>query len=626
MLNKVTLPVLLTISIFASGQLFASVAYMPGEVIVKYKQKGAALSAVGVVSQLRESLTTNIDRVKLNTDVTVEQAVEHLNQQSNIEYAQPNYIKRLQTVPNDPLFNLQWGLSNTGQAVQGTNSQFVSGFPGADIDAVSAWDVTTGSSSIIVAVVDSGIDDNHPDLKPNLWHNPEEIPNNGIDDDDNGFIDDDIGWDMVSNDNKPFDLNGHGTHVAGIVAARGNDGANGSGVNWSSSLMVLRALDENGLATTATAVEAINYAVNNGARIINTSYGSDILDSIERDAIANAGNNGVLVVAAACNEGNDSDKLPCYPASYDLSNIIAVAATDQFDNLASFSNRGATSVDVGAPGVNIVSTFPDFQQVWFDDLNSASLWAFGGVPDTWTISGGLLNDSPGGSYAQNSNNWAMSPQIDLTGEKNCRLIADIATAQLSSPDKVSVEASADQNQWQTLNEIDNTVSQFTGKVYVDLGGFSGTGPFYFRTRLQTDNFSELDGIKIRSFEIQCPSANYQNANALLDGTSAAAPFVSGVAALVLSQRSTLTAQELASVLINSVDTSPSLTGNVVSNGRIDAAGALFAQPAPGDISQQQNNATKSNSNGKGTGLLGPTEILIGLLFARLISLRKRLTA
>ena len=267
-----------------------------------------------------------------------------------IEYIEPNYTISLQgTVPNDPNINQLWGLNNTGQT---------GGTADADIDAPEAWDIQTGNN-VVVGVIDTGVDYNHPDLAANIWTNPGEIAGNGIDDDNNGYIDDIHGWDFVNNDADPFDDYGHGTHVAGTIAAVGNNGIGVSGVSWSAQIMPLKFLGASGSGSTFDAIQALNYATMMGVKVTNNSWGGGSYSQALYDAIAAAGNAGSLFIAAAGNNyGKNNDINPSYPASYNLSNIIAVAATDHNDNLSTFSNYGPTSVDLGAPGSSIYSTLP----------------------------------------------------------------------------------------------------------------------------------------------------------------------------------------------------------------------------------------------------------------------------
>jgi len=276
--------------------------------------------------------------------------LRELRNNPNIEYAEPNYIVQASLVPNDPNFNLLYGLNNAGQT---------GGAIDADIDAPESWDIQKGSSNVVVAVIDTGVDYAHEDLAANIWTNTNEIPNNGIDDDNNGYIDDVIGWDFVNHDNNPIDDYGHGTHVSGTVGAVGNNGKGVVGVNWNIKIMPLKFLDSQGSGTIADAVLAIQYATLMGADIMSNSWGGGGYSQALKDAISAANDAGILFVAAAGNSNNNNDINPNYPSNYDVPNVIAVAATDHNDLKASFSNYGPATVDLGAPGVSVYSTVPN---------------------------------------------------------------------------------------------------------------------------------------------------------------------------------------------------------------------------------------------------------------------------
>jgi parallel beta-helix repeat protein len=276
----------------------------------------------------------------------VPQAVFSLSVQTDLlAYVEPDYFSYTGSVPNDERWDELWGMQQ--------------------IDAPAAWDLGTGSSNVTVAVVDTGIDQDHPDLVSNLWKNDaEQNGMAGVDDDANGYVDDKTGWDFFNNDSNPDDDHSHGTHCAGIIGAVGNNSEGVAGVCWSVRLMAMKALGSQGGGTSSDLAEAVRYAADNGADIISASYGGSELSQTEKDAISYAGDKGVLFVAAAGNGGDDSvgddnDSSPIYPANYDLANIVSVAATDTLDQLADFSNYGASSVDLAAPGVDILSTVPD---------------------------------------------------------------------------------------------------------------------------------------------------------------------------------------------------------------------------------------------------------------------------
>ncbi len=331
-------------------------SYAPGELLVKHKRSVRAAAtqyyrAQWDISPLRTFRVTGVQHVKLPRWMTVQAALEIYQDDPDVEYVEPNYYRQTSATPNDTYFSRLWGLHNTGQYVHGT-----SGTPDADIDAPEAWDITTGNSDIVIAVVDTGVDYSHPDLSDNMWSNTGETPNNGIDDDGNGYVDDVRGWDFFGNDKNPMDLHGHGTHVAGIAAAEGDNAIGITGVCWTARIMPLRFLDADGYGTVADEISAIDYAIANGAHIISASFGSVTYSQSEYNAISRANSQGILFIAAAGNDSLNNDTSPFYPASYNLPNIISVAATDQDDNLSRFSNYGPATVDVGAPGVNIYST------------------------------------------------------------------------------------------------------------------------------------------------------------------------------------------------------------------------------------------------------------------------------
>jgi len=324
-----------------------------GDILVRYRPEvdAAQRTAVRRDADVRREEGLPLPRAEVvepEEGVSVAGAIADLERSDDVLYAEPDAIRQTAAVPDDRLFDYLWGLDNTG-------SGRVPGRQDADIDAPEAWDATTGSGDVRVAVIDTGADLGHPDLAANLWTNPAEVPGNGRDDDGNGFVDDMHGADWVGRDGVPDDANGHGTHVAGTVGAQGNDGAGVAGVAWDAALMPLKVLGADGSGSTSDAIRAYAYAARAGARVVNLSLGGPVPVQAERDAIAALP--GVVFVAAAGNDGTDNDMLGSYPCNYDLPNVVCVAATDSYDRLASFSNTGATTVDLAAPGVNIASTY-----------------------------------------------------------------------------------------------------------------------------------------------------------------------------------------------------------------------------------------------------------------------------
>jgi len=253
--------------------------------------------------------------------------------------------------PNDPQFSEQWALHNQGQN---------GGKERADIDALKAWTKTQGNKNVVVAVLDSGVDYNHVDLRANMWTRPDSVPE--YVDDELGTLDDVHGFDVDMNLGDPMDDNGHGTHCAGVIGAEGDNGEGIAGINWHVQIMPLKFLGRGGFGTTKAAIEAINYAIDRkkhgvNIRVISASWGSTQRSKALEDVIRAASDAGILFVAAAGNNGTDNDKRPHYPSNYDLPNVISVAALDNTDNLASFSNYGEKTVHIAAPGKDITSTW-----------------------------------------------------------------------------------------------------------------------------------------------------------------------------------------------------------------------------------------------------------------------------
>jgi len=319
-----------------------------------------------------------LTRAKIGRGNSLSATLRRLRNNRDVEFAEPNYILHAYAIPNDPRFDSLWALHNTGQT---------GGVADADIDAPEAWDLQTGGN-VIIAVVDTGVDYNHNDLSGNIWNNSAEIANNGRDDDGNGFVDDVRGWDFANNDNNPMDDNNHGTHLSGTIAARGDNGSGVVGVNWSARIMPLKFMDSTGAGSSADAIAAIDYAVANGARVINASWGGGRFSSAMFDAISAANAAGVMFIAAAGNESNNNDNAPSYPADYNLPNVISVAATDDADTLAGFSNFGANSVDLGAPGVSILSTIRNNGYASFNGTSMAA-------PHVAGVAALIVADNPG---------------------------------------------------------------------------------------------------------------------------------------------------------------------------------------------------------------------------------------
>jgi subtilisin family serine protease len=352
--------------------------FVPGEVIVRFKpglqmsaQRAAVATEAATIGE--RLLLPGASVVELPPGASVAATIDQLEQHPDVLYAQPNYVYRTAATPSDPFFGLLWGLQNSGQSVEER-----SGRADADIDAPEAWSITTGSDEVKVAVVDSGVEYDHPDLAGNVAA---------------------LGRDFFSNDADPRDENGHGTHVAGTIGAQGDNAEGVTGVSWNVGLMPIRVLGPTGSGTTATVANGLAYAVQQGAKVVNASLGGGNWDPTLASTIESASE--TLFVFPAGNggwdgEGDDNDLFGVpryYPCSYPYENVVCVAATDSTDALAQFSNYGATSVDLAAPGVRIESTYVGGSYVYSNGTSMAA-------PHVAGVAALLLTRAPTLSVAQ----------------------------------------------------------------------------------------------------------------------------------------------------------------------------------------------------------------------------------
>jgi subtilisin family serine protease len=365
--------------------------HVKGEIIIQLSEIGK-ISSKEQVDRIRTSLSAfGIKRLrflqtdskllvmKIADDEELESAINKLEALPGVVFAEPNYkLKALNSsnsktgMPNDPMFEKNWSLLNVGQLIRSSKR----GKIGADVNVLPLWSQgITGSKKIIVGVIDTGVDWNHEDLKENIYTNPGEagvLASNGKDDDNNGFVDDVHGWNFQNNTNKSTDDNHHGTHCSGTIGAVGNNGIGIAGVNWNTSILPIKFLDKNGSGDAVDAIEGINYAVKMGAKVLNNSWGGGGYSKALRDAIEKANKKNVIFVAAAGNDGSNNDVSPAYPASYEVANVISVAATNSLDEKASFSNYGLKTVHIAAPGEDIYSTFPNNQYGYLSGTSMAA--------------------------------------------------------------------------------------------------------------------------------------------------------------------------------------------------------------------------------------------------------------
>src|SRR5262245_5345700 len=410
-------------------------SYVPGELLVRFRS-GTTASERSSTLAAEEARSTNnvgvprLSLVKLPHGASVQDSAAALEQDPDVLYAEPNYIRALDALPDDPMFGQLWGLSQPSDN---------------DIDAPSAWNRTTGDASVVVAVVDSGVSYGHPDLNANIWTNPGETPGNSTDDDGNGFADDVRGWDFVQDDNAPLDFNGHGTHVAGTIGAEGDNGIGVTGVNWHVSIMPVRAATAAGSLEDADIVDAIEYACDNGADVVNGSFGSPQFSAAIADAVTDPSCADTLFVFAAGNDGWDLDtntgdhdeSFPCelHRAPTNAPNVLCVAASGPDDAMAGFSNYGTAAVHLAAPGVDIRSTWPRYSTLpgfpeTYEGSNSAFNDRWGdrtGGPPAWgrttlheKAGAHSLADSPTTNYPNDANRTIRRlASFSLAGRAGC---------------------------------------------------------------------------------------------------------------------------------------------------------------------------------------------------------------
>jgi subtilisin family serine protease len=381
-------------------------AYAAGEVIVQFKQGVSEVSAQADLKDRELELGRRLNQragksnqrpligLVRDSDLSTEDLIRSLSDHPNVAYVEPNYRREALSSPDDTSYGLLWGLENSGQTVNGS-----SGTSGADIQFEEGWKYArSDSNEIVIGVVDTGVDVTHPDLAANIWVNPNEIADNGIDDDGNGYIDDLNGYSFSNQDNDVSDSGEHGTHVAGTIAAVGYNATGVIGVCYPAKILPLRISDDAGDMYTSDFIEALEYAIalkESGVNIValNASLGGDSFSTAESEAIDALEDAGIILCAAAGNDGDDLETDPIYPAAYDNANILCVAAIDQDNELASFSNYGATLVDLAAPGVNIYSTMPSELVAVSTSIQSggvlyeASELEYSGTTETGELSG-----------------------------------------------------------------------------------------------------------------------------------------------------------------------------------------------------------------------------------------------
>ncbi len=589
--------------------------YVEGVVLVRfdpYRASGAAGRAkvherAGGRKHRKLGRVPGLEVVELEKGVSVEEAIRAYSKSPGVKYAQPNHIVRPATavMPDDPYFPTQWGLNNTGQS---------GGLADKDVDAPEAWRVETGSVDVTVAVIDTGVDYTHPDLADNMWSNAVEVGGvDGVDDDGNGYVDDKRGIDTESGDSDPMDEDGHGTHVAGTIGAVSDNATGVAGMCWNVNLLAVRAIGTSG--SDAATIEAIDYATAMGADIVNCSWGGGGTGNGDAvyDAIAAS---PALFVCAAGNEYDNADYVPFYPAAYSLANIISVAATDDRDAKADFSNWGSRSVDLGAPGVEITSTIPGdkWTDVFDDPFPDTALtgWDTGDYKHkAWEATGTRFWTSPFSAantfYADDEESVLHRPApFALTTYPAYRLAYRIWADLEGGYDFLYSTVSTDGVHFNILSSY----SGYSGgwvEEEDDLGAYVGTPAAYPGFWLESDPTGSgaqgyegvyLDDVRLRGYT-GVPVYGRAYTSVDYSGTSMATPHVTGAAALLKSYDQSLTVAQLKSYVLGGVDAVSGLSGLVLTGGRLNAYASLLDLAPPERIGGADRYEVAANMAAKG---------------------------
>ena len=542
---------------YKSGELLAR--FKPGatdqQIADLHRSLGSTI--LGTINNLR------LQRIKLRERLSEEEATALYRAADIVDHVEKHALRFPSMTPNDPDISRQWGL--------------------AKMKAQEAWDITQGRPEVIVAVIDTGVDYRHLDLQYNIWLNSSELNGlSGVDDDGNGYTDDTRGWDFVGSDadypkgsNNPMDVYGHGTHIAGIIAATGNNGVGIAGINWQAKIMALKVADSKGVFLEFPLfpiLEAIQYAITKGAKIITCSFGGGSRSDNEENAFIALKNAGILVVSAAGNESINTDQQPNYPSGYSLANMISVAASDENDNLATFSNYGLTSVDVMAPGVNIYSTWS--QHAGTD----AYIKILGANPVEYTARGVEFS---GTTDANGITGTAYDCGMGYPDQFPTAVRGNIAIIQRGNRDGKDFYFSEKVSNAQTAGALgviiyNNVVVDFSGTL--SNPGTPPWVPVVSITKARGDAMIALVNPSVTLINLLVSSPYY-----LKSGTSMAVPQIAGIAGLALAQCPSLGYAAIKSALLNTVDKIPAVAKKMVSGGRVNAFAALSSILVPGDL-------------------------------------------
>lgn len=545
--------------------------FQQGEVLVKLGSQALRAGSQKFASRyqaqsIRSVNRSGLQRMKLKPGESVEAAVAKLSRDPDVEFAQPNYRYYATATPNDTSYANLWGLNNTAQTVPSasyaTNNP---GLAGKDIGAQEGWDLNTDCSSKVVAVIDTGVNYNHTELDGNMW------PGNG--------------YDFVDNDTDPMDLNGHGTHVAGVIGAEGNNASGVTGVCWDASIMAVRVLDASGSGLTSDVVSGVDWAVANGADVINMSLGGSSYDSALAASVLAASNAGVVLVVAAGNDGTNNNTIAQYPCNLPGANLVCVAALDQRYSLATFSNYGNNAVDVGAPGTNILSSWHGTETETTDDFSAG--WA---GDATWAAGTYSTYDIFSNPATWNGTSTTYANSLDAKQHKTFNLSA-ADSAVLSFYAFIDTESSADffrvgyhtagGDAFTAGTTLDASSGSTGGSAQNFTYDISACTTATCRIGFQlTSNASITNyGVAVLLFTITSTVLDTTSYNTI-NGTSMATPYAAGIAASVFAYHPNYTAADVVAALKNGGTAAAALTTKTSTGKAVNLEGSLNYLGAP----------------------------------------------
>jgi thermitase len=572
-----------------------SSAFVPGEVIVRFESgtTGAERLAARRAADVDFERSPKVSRAQLVEieDTSVAAAVRRLESQPDVAYAQPNYRYRALAVPppDDTFYSSLWGLQDSLA-------------PSPGVDALEAWETTRGAGQVI-AVVDTGVAAEHPDLAANMWENPDDPPGGG-DQDANGKVDDVHGYDFVDDDSNPDDYDFHGTHVAGTAAAVAGNDLGVAGVAPEAEIMAVRVLDGDGSGSSAGIADGIAYAAQEGADVVNLSLGGPAGgtgDLLMSNAIGVANTHGTVVVAAAGNDGTSNDTTPTTPCTLSQPNLVCVAAVNQSGNRAGFSNYGVNTVDLAAPGTSILSAETDYKSVFAESFDSTLVaWSTPLGTTAWgqstvrSMGSHSAADSPAGDYAPNANAQMIKTlPLNLLSERGCRLSFDLRYEIEDAVDQDGVYFDAlfagalttDGSVVDGYEIVGDSEGSFE-RTDVSISDLDGSATAHPAFALFSDDTVQMDGAYVDDLGVLCRDSTYSNASppagnyVSFQGTSMATPHVAGVVALVraaaLDAGKDAGAPAVIDAVLDGVRPLPSLDGFTVTGGTADAGRAIAA--------------------------------------------------